>query len=180
MSTTQVPTPTPGNEPAIELSLAQTVQYLVSAWNTADQATYAAAVAQYALQYGTEPNASAPPPPAPPEIGLVDSASVEALEAQANALFAAGNFAAANSLNWGAAVTFVQAPVIPLTPPVNTIVIGGPIVGAPAGFYSTMSGDVSQVPNGFSVTQNGQTFKAVHVGFMGAVWWQLQTTLAAK
>ena len=77
-----------------------------------------------------------------------------------------------DSLNWASAITWVKAPALVQAAPVNAIVVGGPVVGAPPGFYSTALGDASQVPAGFQITQSGIKYQAVKVGFMGATWWQ--------
>lgn len=164
------PSPIPGDLPAIEAELASSEQYIVNALNTYAKSNYQAEIATYIANYGPEPSASAPPPPAPPTLLVLDPASVEALEAQADALFAAGNAAAVQNLNWAGAITRITAPVIPIVPPTNTIVIGGLDPGG-SGYYVTASGNASFLAAGFKVVQNGVSYYAVPIGFMGGVMW---------
>ncbi len=164
-------------QPSVEQlaqQLAKSMQVQAANQNTSAVAFYNQAVAQYAAFYGTKPNASAPAPPAPPLLTIVDTGAVIQDEIQWSQLVSTGQFVAADKINWAAVYT--QIPYVPVGPPPAivappVVVIGDAIPGEP-GFFSSVSGDSPSIPAGFTQSQGGHQYKKFVFGPFGSVMWQ--------
>jgi hypothetical protein len=168
--------------------LASAIQSQAVAQNNALISQYTQAVAAYVAAYGTNPTSGAPAPPQAPILTSVNTALVVQDEVQWSTLVSAGQYAAAQAINWSAVystytyVPPVPAPVVlpticaPPGPPVNGCIDPvGPNSGAAAGnIYLTVVGDTS--PNGTKFTDSRGTFvkTVVATPFGNSADWTLQ------
>jgi hypothetical protein len=103
------------------------------------------------------------PPPAPPDLLVVNEAFIAMSES---------GFLQAANLDYSN--IFIRVPYVPISAPhpaPPALVIGDPIPGLP-GMFTSRSGDSGAIPAGYRHQQDGNEYVKILAGPMGSAMWQ--------